>query len=84
MNWKDARKELPKIPEGLDRVRCLGLCKSIKYSGMGCVVWEGFVDIFYDPCIGWMRCEDKCEDKSSSVTVLKWVYWNEIDYDNKR
>ncbi len=79
MNWKDPKIELPKIADGFQSVRCMGLCKSVKDRGFGPSEWRGDVDIFYNPNIGWMRCEDQ----QSTVHVIEWIYWDEMEAKNE-
>ncbi len=60
--WKKTSEELPKI-----KTRCLGYCSNGKYEECK---WSGYVDVFFDPQIGWLRCETK---KEESVCVLYWI-----------
>ena len=75
INWKNPKVELPAANEGIESVRCLALCKSTNdYCDTGCRIWTGLVDIFFNPSIGWMRCEDQ----KSTIYVLKWIYWEDV------
>lgn len=46
MQWIDVEVELPKIKK-----RFIAKC------GNGDGAWQGVVDVYFDPHIGWIRCE---------------------------
>lgn len=61
MKWKDPKIELP---NGCS-IRCLAYCKLEMTSES---FWEGYLDVYYHPSIGWRRCENQ-----NPVWVEKWV-----------
>ncbi len=50
MNWISVEDELPKT-----RKRYIALCQNNDSE----IAWNGIVDVFFDPRIGWRRCESK-------------------------
>lgn len=50
MEWIDVQKELPKT-----RKRFLAKCR----NGCEDSYWYGIVDVFFDPHVGWIRCESQ-------------------------
>lgn len=69
MEWFYPTNELPKIPKNKTYVRCLAYC----YLNNGLESWIGYIDVFYNPSIGWTRSEDK----KMSIEILLWSYWKE-------
>lgn len=50
MNWINVETELPKT-----RKRFIALCQNNNKEGG----WNGIIDVFFDPRIGWSRCESQ-------------------------
>lgn len=58
--WIKSTDQLPK-----DNKRYLGYC----LNEIGISSWEGIVDVYFDPQIGWRRCENSDE---KPLCVLWW------------
>lgn len=65
MIWKDTKQELPPLHKSF---RCIAQIQSN--------IWTGYCDVFFDPSLGWMRCETELP-----VKVLKWIFIEEFEND---
>ena len=61
INWKNVRDELPKVNK-----RYLGYCCNEYDSN----IWSGIVEVYFDPCTGWHRCENY---DNKPLCVLFWT-----------
>lgn len=68
IKWKKTKDELPPLNKS---TRCLARIDTYKPKSTSC--WEGLVDVYFDPHIGWRRCET--EDQ---VWVEEWIEIDEI------
>lgn len=64
--WISCKNELPKTNQ-----RYLGYCHNEYGEGSG---WKGIVEVYFDPTIGWRRCESI----GLPVHVLYWCEIGEI------
>lgn len=65
MKWKEPYEELPKT-----KIRCLAYCSVDKATESNEWTWKGYVDVVFDPAIGWGKREDQSTDP---IYVLFWT-----------
>lgn len=72
INWcvGESENKFPKLSENGQIYKCLGFCRVRKSDSY----WEGFIEVYFDPHIGWKRCET-----DESIEVLRWTHLSGID-----
>lgn len=71
MEWFEPKDKFPDLSYDGKTQRCLAFCHAKGNFGR----WEGFIEVYFNPSIGWRRCET-----NKTVEVIKWTYLENITH----